>query len=100
MISAEVMSAPSQCDTSMIRWPPTPGKKYLLPPDIPTTSCGRTGPTTSAMSWSTTARFSSTSTSRLSRPSDSSSIRAAGMVPRWANVSGCHHAWLRTSVPG
>ena len=61
--------------------------------------CG-TGPTTRAMSWSTTARFSSTSTSPLIRPSDSSSIRADGMVPRLANVSGFHHSWLRTVVPG
>ena len=100
MISAEVMSAPSQWDTSMMRWPATPGKKYLLPPDMPTTSCGSTGPTTSAMSWSTTARLSSTSTSPVIRPPDSSSIRADAMVPRWANVSGFHHSWLRTVVPG
>src|SRR4051795_6570637 len=50
MISAEVINAPSQCETSMIFCPATPGKKYLLPPDIPTTSCGSTGPTTSATS--------------------------------------------------
>ncbi len=100
MISAEVISAPSQCETSMIFCPATPGKKYLLPPDMPTTSCGSTGPTTSAMSWSTTARLSSTSTSPLIRPSDSSSIRADAMVPRWANVSARHHSWLRTVVPG
>src|SRR3954454_6168813 len=100
MISAEVISAPSQCDTSMIFGPATPGKKYLLPPDMPTTSCGSTGPTTSAMSWSTTARLRCTSTSPEIRPSDSSSIRADGIVPRWANVSGFHHSWLRTSVPG
>ena len=100
MISAEVISAPSQCDTSMIFWPPTPGKKYLLPPEIPTTSCGSTGPTTSATSCSTTARLSSTGTSRPIRPSDSSAIRAAGTVPRSANVSGFHHSWLTTVVPG
>jgi hypothetical protein len=52
MISAEVISAPIQRETSMISWPATPGKKYLLPPEMPTTSCGRTGPTTSAMSCS------------------------------------------------
>jgi hypothetical protein len=64
MISAEVISAPSQCETSMIFWPATPGKKYLLPPEMPTTSWGRTGPTTRATSWSTTARLSSIGTSR------------------------------------
>jgi hypothetical protein len=95
-----VISAPSQCETSMIFLPPTPGKKYLLPPDMPTTSCGSTGPTTSATSCSTTARFSSTGTSRLIRPSDSSAIRAAAMVPRSAKVSGFHHSWLSTVVPG
>ncbi len=72
----------------MISWPATPGKKYLLPPEMPTTSCGSTGPTTSATSCSTTARLSSTGTSIVSRPSDSSAIRAAGIVPRSANVAG------------
>ena len=44
MISAEVMSAPIQCETSMMSWPATPGKKYLLPPEMPTTSCGQHRP--------------------------------------------------------
>ena len=35
MISALVISAPSQCERSMISWPATPGKKYLLPPEKP-----------------------------------------------------------------
>jgi hypothetical protein len=100
MISADVISAPSQCETSMIFWPPTPGKKYLLPPEMPTTSWGRTGPTTMATSWSTTARLSRTGTSRLIRPSESSATRAAGMMPRSTNVSGFHHSWLTTVVPG
>ncbi len=92
MISAEVINAPSQCDTSMIFWPATPGKKYLLPPDIPTTSCGSTGPTTRAMSWSTTARLSRTSTPSCIRPSESSAIRSPEMLPRWAKASGRHHS--------
>ena len=35
MMSALVISAPSQCERSMISWPATPGKKYLLPPEKP-----------------------------------------------------------------
>ena len=100
MISADVIRAPSQCEMSMMSWPATPGKKYLLPPEIPTTSCGSTGPTTRAMSCSTTARLRWTGTSTSSRPSDSSRIRAAGMVPRSANVAASHHSWLSTVIPG
>ena len=82
MISALVISAPSQCETSMTSWPDTPGKKYLLPPEKPTTSCGNTGPDHQRHvvlddrpvephrrpSW-------------RSRPSDSSASRSAPMVP-------------------
>ena len=38
MISALVIKAPSQCDKSMNSRPDTPGKRYLLPPEKPTTS--------------------------------------------------------------
>ena len=68
MMSALVISAPSQCEKSMTSGPATPGKKYLLPPEKPTTSCGNTGPTTSDTSCSTTARLSTTSTGWSSRP--------------------------------
>ena len=44
MISYDVISAPSQCVKSMMSAPAMPGKKYLLPPLKPTTSCGKTGP--------------------------------------------------------
>ena len=46
----------------MTSWLEIPGKKYLLPPEKPTTSCGNTGPTTRVTSCSTTARFSRTGT--------------------------------------
>ena len=100
MISAEVISAPSQCETSMIFWPATPGKKYLLPPEIPTTSCGSTGPSTSATSCSTTARLSSTGTLQVHPALGQLDDPRRGMVPRSANVSGFHHSWLTTVVPG
>src|SRR6185312_9573010 len=100
MIVALVMRAPSQCDTLMTSWLETPGKRYLLPPEKPTTSCGNTGPTTSVTSCSTTARLSRTSTDRCRRPSDSSAIRSAPIVPTEANVCGSHHSWLSTVVPG
>ncbi len=56
MISKEEMRAPTQWEISMTSWPERPGKKYLLPPDMPTTSWGSTGPTT---------RFTSASTAIL-----------------------------------
>ena len=50
MISLLVSSAPSQWVTSMTSWPDTPGTKYLLPPEKPATSCGKTGPQTRSSS--------------------------------------------------
>src|SRR5664279_1076470 len=96
MMSALVINAPSQCEKSMTSGPATPGKKYLLPPENPTTSCGNTGPTTSDTSFSTTARFSTTSTDWSNRPSDSSATRSALIRPSELNVSGFHHSWLST----
>ena len=60
MILALVISAPSQCDRSISSRPDTPGNRYLLPPEKPTTSCGKTGPTISVTSCSTTARLTRT----------------------------------------
>ena len=100
MMSALVIRAPSQCEKSITSWPATPGKKYLLPPENPTTSCGNTGPTTSDTSCSTTARFSTTSTGWCSRPSDSSATRSASIGPSEMKVSGFHHSWLSTVMPG
>jgi hypothetical protein len=91
-----MISAPSQCEKSMTSWPATPGKKYLLPPEKPTTSCGNTGPTTSATSCSTTARLSFTGTSSRIISSVISPTRSGLIVPRSANVSGFHHSWLIT----
>ena len=39
-------SAPTQWLRSIASWVAQPGMKYLLPPEIPTTSCGKTGPIT------------------------------------------------------
>src|SRR5579871_3060291 len=50
MIIGFVQTAPSQWKKFKISGPPTPGNKYLLPPEKPTTSCGNTGPT--MMTWS------------------------------------------------
>ena len=100
MIVALVISAPSQCDRSMSSRPETPGNRYLLPPEKPTTSCGKTGPTMSVTSWSTTARLIRTRALWCSMPSDSSAIRSALIVPTSANVAGSHHAWFSTVVRG
>lgn len=89
IISALVIRAPTQCETSIISWPDTPGKKYLLPPEKPTTSCGKTGPMTIATSDSGTRRLILTSTLRsVSRPPVSSEMRSAPIVPRLTKVSG------------
>src|SRR5689334_19660685 len=50
MIIGLVTTAPSQWKKFKICGPPTPGNKYLLPPEKPTTSCGKTGPT--IITWS------------------------------------------------
>ena len=48
------MRAPTQWDKSMASWVLQPGMKYLLPPEMPMTSCGNTGPMTRLMSASAT----------------------------------------------
>ena len=63
IISYEVISAPSQWVKLMMSAPAMPGKKYLLPPEKPTTSCGNTGPQTSRWSYSSTSRLRRTGTS-------------------------------------
>ena len=100
MIFELVISAPSQCDRSMSSRPDTPGNRYLLPPEKPTTSCGNTGLTMTVTSCSTTARLTRTWAEWCSRPSDSSAIRSALIVPTSANDDGSHHAWLRTVIDG
>ena len=47
-----VMSAPSQWNMLMISAPEMPGKRYLFPPENPTTSCGKVGPTIRSASYS------------------------------------------------
>ena len=68
MISRLVISAPSQCDRSITSAAATPGTRYLLPPEKPTTSCGKTGPTTSTTSCSATARLRRTGTGAAQPP--------------------------------
>src|SRR5438105_3998932 len=45
MILGLVTTAPSQWKKFRTSGPLTPGNRYLLPPEKPTTSCGKTGPT-------------------------------------------------------
>src|SRR5690625_5406677 len=45
MMRLAVISAPTQWEMSMTSCTEQPGKKYLLPPEKPTTSWGKTGPT-------------------------------------------------------
>ena len=44
MIIGFVTTAPSQWKKFRMSGPATPGNRYLLPPEKPTTSCGKTGP--------------------------------------------------------
>ena len=44
MILGVVITAASQWKKCSTSGPDTPGKRYLLPPEKPTTSCGKTGP--------------------------------------------------------
>ena len=101
IMAALVIKAPTQWDRSISSGPETPGKKYLLPPEKPTTSCGNTGPTTIATSASATCRLIRTSTlvSVISPPVSSVS-RSAPIVPSEVNVSGRHDSWLSTVQPG
>ena len=101
MIRLAVIRAPTQWEMSMTSCTEQPGKKYLLPPEKPTTSWGNTGPT---------IRFTSDSTHSLlictrmgvsaSRPPVSSLMRSAGISPRSAIWSGSSQAWLTISQPG
>ncbi len=75
------MSAPSQCVKWMISDAAMPGKRYFVPPEKPTTSCGKTGPQMSTWSYSMTSRLSATGTSCFRRPRLSSSISARGDGP-------------------
>ena len=101
IISALVIKAPTQCDRLINSGPETPGKKYLLPPEKPTTSCGKTGPTTIATSASATWRLMRTSTVvSVINPPVSSLSRSAPMIPNEVNVSGRQDSWLRMVQPG
>src|SRR5215213_8248471 len=101
IICALVINAPTQWERLINSGPDTPGKKYLLPPENPTTSCGKTGPTTIATPASATWWLMRTSTevSVISPPVKSAS-RSAPMVPRDVNVSGSQDSWLRIVQPG
>src|SRR5215831_4147337 len=68
MIFGLVTTAPSQWKKFRIAGPPTPGKRYLFPPEKPTTSCGKTGPTMMILSYSKTFLLISTGTSIEKRP--------------------------------
>ena len=93
------MSAPSQWVKLITSGPLTPGKKYLLPPEKPATSCGKTGPTITIWSYSCTIRFTRTSTSIAISPFESRPVSSAVMVPAVTNVSGRSQRWLKIPTP-
>lgn len=89
MMSEAVISAPTQWEMSMTSWTEQPGKKYLLPPEKPTTSCGKTGPTTRLTSASATILLIWTAMARSANsPWVRREISSAGTVPSVAMASG------------
>ena len=80
----------------MSSWPDRPGKRYLLPPENPTTSWGSTGPTMTVTSLSTTSRLTRTSTFSARRPPDSRATSSASRCPTVENASSDHHSWFTT----
>ena len=91
IMAALVIKAPTQCERSISSCPDTPGKKYLLPPEKPTTSWGNTGPMTMATSASATCRLIRTCTlASVSMPPVNSVSRFASIVPSVVKVSGNH----------
>ena len=97
MMARLVINAPSQCVTSISSCPDSPGNRYLLPPENPTTSWGSTGPMMIVTSLSRTKRLMRTSTISLSIPFESSDTVSASSVPTSANVVSSHHAWFKTA---
>ena len=95
MMRAQVMTAPSQWKKWSSSPPETPGKRYLAPPENPTTSWGKTGPSTSTRSWSSTARLTSTGTRSRSRPSESAATSSSSSQPTRTRVSGRSQRWQR-----
>ena len=101
MMRLAVISAPTQWEMSMTSWTEQPGKKYLLPPEKPTTSCGKTGPTMRLTSDSTTSLLICTRIgTSVSRPPVSSAICSAEISPRSAIWEGSSQAWLSTVHSG
>ena len=99
MIDGLVMSAPSQWNMSMISCPPIPGNRYLLPPEKPTTSCGKVGPTISRRSYSSASLLMVTSTRSRMRPPEISATSSSLIVPIEASAFGSFQAWLKILVP-
>src|ERR1051326_17335 len=87
-----VTTAPSQWKKFSIAGPPTPGKRYLLPPEKPTTSCGKTGPTMMILSYSKTLRLISTGTSIEKRPLVSWLTTSGLSVPIRLRAAGLFHS--------
>ena len=95
MIPRLVTTAPSQWKKLRMSAPPTPGNRYLLPPLIPTTSCGNTGPTMMTSSYSNSRAFTSTGTSMANKPPERARISSAGMTPNRRKAAGLSHSWLK-----
>ena len=102
MISALVISAPSQCERSMSSWPETPGKRYLLPPEKPDDLVREHRADDQrdvvlddgAVEPDVDRRGASRPLGQLRDPLGADRARRA------TNVSGSHHSWLSTVVPG
>gem|GEM_PF-6160531 len=85
MMQGFVMSAPSQWKKSRISCPASPGKRYLLPPEKPTTSCGNTGPMMIRWSYSSAIRLTGTFTRIRSIPAERRPVSSSESSPTTAS---------------
>ncbi len=95
MITGIVIIAPSQWKKFSTSGPEMPGKKYLLPPEKPITSCGNVGPMMTTWSYSHSRRLTSTRTSSFSRQCEMRSTSSAGIVPMTLSSFGSSQRWLK-----
>ena len=86
MIRLLVIKAPNQWVKLIISVPAMPGKKYLFPPEKPTTSWEEAGPQMMRRSYSKMILFKATGTSFESNPSERTWISSAGIVPMVAKT--------------
>ena len=100
MISALVINAPSQCEKSMTSWPATPGKKYLLPPENPDDLVREHRADDQRHVVIDDRAVQPTSTDWWEPAVGQFGDPVGADRATETKVSGFHHSWLSTVVPG